>query len=493
MQFEEILNDGMRRAYQLALTGEQVEELIDRKVGEMLPDASFPGFRPGKVPANIFKASRKNAIRRHVTTELIESETKRHFEDMGHASLGEPELEIDENAGDDNGFKFRIRYELYPSVPDLDFGKDISLVRPVARELGAEVERKLRDLADSQAEFENTKRGYAAVKGDRVICRLVFQRDGTPSESAEPEVMDVIADPDAPETTAEYRCAGAVAGQVFTVPGVPEPADGKEFGEAAEGAVETVINVRSIKRRVPFELNDENAREVGFANLADMRKVFEAEAAEDFRQKSDVILRRRLFDYLDGVLDFDMPPTVWESETEKIYNEITEDSSSRPDDETGSTAGKPETGENQEAGDQPALSDQQDQELPSDPVSEDETAAEENGGRRESDQQRKSKDEARTLAARRLRIGFLLTEVIKRNELKTEFTMRELGGWAEANFVGNLQKGIAAARLRMDRGFRIRAARDLAEKNAVDFILNLVSVSEEEVSIEELRRLVDAD
>ena len=55
MQIVETTNDGLKRAYSLKIPASTIEALLDDEVKRMAPQVRMPGFRPGKVPANLVR------------------------------------------------------------------------------------------------------------------------------------------------------------------------------------------------------------------------------------------------------------------------------------------------------------------------------------------------------------------------------------------------------------------------------------------------------
>ena len=53
MQAQETQNEGLKRAYRLTVTVADIEARIDAEVTKLAPQIKMPGFRPGKVPANL--------------------------------------------------------------------------------------------------------------------------------------------------------------------------------------------------------------------------------------------------------------------------------------------------------------------------------------------------------------------------------------------------------------------------------------------------------
>src|ERR1700712_1613091 len=55
MQIVETSSQGLKRAYTVTIPAKDIADRIDGEVKRMAPSVKMPGFRPGKVPANLLK------------------------------------------------------------------------------------------------------------------------------------------------------------------------------------------------------------------------------------------------------------------------------------------------------------------------------------------------------------------------------------------------------------------------------------------------------
>ena len=55
MQTVETLNEGLKRAYTLTITAQDIDQKVDAEVKRVAPQVRMPGFRPGKVPVNLVR------------------------------------------------------------------------------------------------------------------------------------------------------------------------------------------------------------------------------------------------------------------------------------------------------------------------------------------------------------------------------------------------------------------------------------------------------
>ncbi|OYW15957.1 MAG: trigger factor, partial [Novosphingobium sp. 12-64-8] len=71
MQIVETSNEGLKRAYTLTIAAKDIEARIEREVKKIAPQVRMPGFRPGKVPANLVKKMHGEALHADVLNNTI--------------------------------------------------------------------------------------------------------------------------------------------------------------------------------------------------------------------------------------------------------------------------------------------------------------------------------------------------------------------------------------------------------------------------------------
>jgi trigger factor len=55
MQIVETSNEGLKRAYALTIAATDIAARVEGEVKKITPQVRMPGFRPGKVPANLVR------------------------------------------------------------------------------------------------------------------------------------------------------------------------------------------------------------------------------------------------------------------------------------------------------------------------------------------------------------------------------------------------------------------------------------------------------
>ena len=72
MQTVETLNEGLKRAYTLTITAKDIDATVDAELKRVAPQMQMPGFRPGKVPANLVRKMHGQALAQDALNTAIQ-------------------------------------------------------------------------------------------------------------------------------------------------------------------------------------------------------------------------------------------------------------------------------------------------------------------------------------------------------------------------------------------------------------------------------------
>src|SRR3982751_2951891 len=72
MQTVETLNEGLKRAFRITIPAKEIDARIDRELKTVAPRIRMPGFRPGKVPANLVRKMHGPALQQEALNTAIQ-------------------------------------------------------------------------------------------------------------------------------------------------------------------------------------------------------------------------------------------------------------------------------------------------------------------------------------------------------------------------------------------------------------------------------------
>ncbi len=442
MKIVETTNEGLKRAYTVKIPAQAISGRIEEEVRKIAPQVRMPGFRPGKVPANLVKKMHGPALHQEALNSSIREAMDKLVADNQLRPAMQPEVSLGEGYEEGKDAELSVSLEVLPKIeaPALDGLKLEKLVVPVA---DAEVDEAVQRIASQQKSFTDAKKGKKAETGDQVIVDFVGKLDGVEFEGGKAENQPIEIGSGRLIPGFEEQLVGVKAGderQITVTFPADYPADNLKGKDATFD-----ITVHAVKVAGETTVDDDFAKQLGLESLEMLRNLMRGQLEQETAGLTRTQMKRALLDQLAAGHDFEVPPSMVEAEFEQIWSQLTHEAGHEEDPEA-------------------ALK---------------EIEAE--------------KDDYRAIAVRRVRLGLLLSEIGQANNVEvTQQEMQMLLAQAaqqyrpedRQRFYEYVQsEPLAAAQLRAP----------LYEDKVVDFLFGKAEVTEREVTREELQAAIEAE
>jgi trigger factor len=437
MQVSETLNEGLKRGYEITITGAELAAKVDDKLVEAQPEVEMKGFRKGKVPMALLKKQFGPRLIGEAMQESVDGAMQSHLEECGDRPAMQPEVKMvneDWKEGDD--VVVALSYEALPEIPEVDF-KAFTLEKLVVAPAEDDVAEALTNLAESAQNFE-AKDG-AATDGDQVVIDFLGKVDGEAFEGGTAEDYPLTLGSNSFIPGFEEQLVGAAAGDEKNV----EVSFPEEYGaeHLAGKAAIFECKIKEVKAPAAAELTDELAKQFGADSLEALRDQIKDRLKAEYSGASRSVMKRNLLDQLDNAVKFDLPPSLVDAEAGQIAHQLWHE-------------------ENPEV--------EGHDHLEAEPT-----------------------DEHKSLAERRVRLGLLLAELGQKNDVQvsdaemTQAIMNQARQYPgqEREFFEFIQKNPAAQQ-------QLRAP--LFEDKVVDFVFEMAEISDKEVSKDDLQKAIEA-
>jgi trigger factor len=397
------------------------------------------GFRKGKAPAALMKKMFGKSVLGEAMQESIDEVMRRHFETTGDRPALQPQVRMEnENWQEGEDVEVSMTYEALPDVPELDF-TTVQLERLVARIEDEAVDEALANLASSATTYEDRRKGSKAKDDDQVVIDFVGSIDGEPFEGGAAEDYPLVLGSNSFIPGFEAQLVGVKAGDEAEVKvSFPE-----NYGAPHLAGKEAVfkVTVKAVKGPKPSPVDDDLAKRYGAESLDALKTQIRDRLADEFAQASRAVLKRRLMDALDALVDFDLPPSLVDVEARQIAHQLWHEEN--PD---------------HHGHDHPEIA-------PS--------------------------DEHVRLAERRVRLGLLLAEVGNKQQITVTEQELQRALFAQARqYPGQERQFFEFVQKNPQAQQQLRAP--IFEEKVVDYILGVASVTDTSVSKDELQKAIEA-
>ena len=263
-----------------------VDAEIDKVARDYSRAARIPGFRPGKVPAKVVRQRFRDQILHDVAHGLIPRAVDEALRERGVEPVDTPDIR-DVVVEEGQPLKFTATFETVPPIEPGDY-TTITLQQRSTAVPDQAVEEALNNLRERAARYEPVD-GRGIQPGDSVVMDLV--RTAIPKQEA--PLVVIAGEPAPPKPSAEpqtdtHEDVTVEIGGTANPPGFDDQLIGLNEGhqktfdvqypqdyaiqELAGTTVSYSVNVKSIRKRVVPELDDEFAKDLGeFENLEALR------------------------------------------------------------------------------------------------------------------------------------------------------------------------------------------------------------------------------
>jgi trigger factor len=440
MQVTETATAGLKREYRVVVPATDLEAKVNERLDDLKGRVQMKGFRPGKVPVGHLKRIYGKSAMAEVIEAAVREANQKIIDDHGLKLATEPKVVLPTEEGAVENvisgkadLAYTVEVEIVPPIPLTDF-KAIKLERLTAEVADAEVDQAVSAIAEQNKPF--TAKTEAAQNGDRVTISFQGTMDGLPFEGGSADDVPLLLGSGRFLPGFEDNLVGATAGEsrTFDVKFPDEYPAAPLAGKTATFAV----TVKAVEAPGEVTLDDDFAKTLGLDSLAKLRDALRERLQRDHTSASRQKLKRALLDQLDERHKFEPPPTLVEQEFNNVWSAIENDlkQQNRTFADEGTT-------------------------------------------------EEKAREEYRTIAERRVRLGLVIAEIGEKNNITVSEEqlraaimeqVRQMPGREQEvwDYYRNNPGALAALRA------------PLFEDKVVDFVLELADVTDKKVSREEL-------
>lgn len=438
MQITEISASGLKREYKVVINAAALESTVNEKLETVRAQVNMPGFRPGKAPAALVKKQYGRALLGEAMEESVNSALQKTLEDNKLRPAMQPKVDI-QTFEEGKDFECTIAVEVLPDIVPGDF-KQIKLERLVVEPNDTEVEEFMTRLSDQQKTYE--KADKVAETGDQVVIDFSGSVDGVKFDGGTATDYPLVLGSNSFIPGFEDQLVGMKVGEQKIVKVTFPEAYGNS--DLAGKPADFDCTLKEVRAAAAVTIDDEFAKRFGLQSLQELKDNVKRDLGSEYKNLARMKMKRGLLDQLADQHSFDVPPGMVEMEFGQIWNEISSDKS------------------------------RLEAEMAEEKKTEDELKA-----------------EYQKIAERRIRLGLLLSEVGRINniEVKSEEITRAMIEQAR-RFPGQERQVMEYFQKNPEAAQSLRAP--IFEDKVIDFIVEMATVTDKTVTKEELQKEVEA-
>lgn len=260
--------DDCKRTLEISVPADEVLQVRQRVLGELAAKAALPGFRPGKVPANVILARFGDQVRQETLDHILGRSFQQRATELDLDVVGTPTVK-DLKYEEGEPLTFTAEFEVRPAFELADYaGIEVPYAEPVVAD--EEVEARIEVMRAQRAELVNIDPRPVEDGDVAVIALESLTSVGTDEPIRQDEMnLEVDGEYTLPEFTENVRGMQVGETREFDVI-YPEDYSGKNL---AGRTVRFSITLNGLRKRELPVLNDEFAQDLGdYKGLADLQE-----------------------------------------------------------------------------------------------------------------------------------------------------------------------------------------------------------------------------
>lgn len=441
MQTVETLNQGLKRAYRITISAKEIDALVDKELKSIAPQVRMPGFRPGKVPANLVRKMHGPQLEQQALESAVQDGVQKLLDEQKIRPAMQPQVALEEG-GPGKDAVISVEVEALPDVPEPKVGGlkiERLRVEPEAEAIDEAVNR----LAEGQKSYDPAPAKHKAEKGDLMVLDYEGKIGGEPFEGGTGTGMSLELGSGRLIPGFEDQLIGHKANDQLVVSVTFPDAYPVDYLKGQPATFDVTVNEVQVPR--PVKADDDFAKSMGMEGIDQLRELMKGQIEQELNGLSRTHMKRQLLDQLAASHDFPVPESMVDAEFQQIWQQLEHEASHEEDPKA-------------------ALAEME-----------------------------KEKDDYRAIAERRVRLGLLLSEIGTKNGiLITEQEMNQLMMQASqqykpedrARFVEYVRnEPMAAAQLRAP----------LFEDKVVDFLFGSADISDRDASRADLEAAIESE
>ena len=300
---------------------EQIEAEIAARLKKLARTVKMQGFRPGHVPLKMVERHYGFQVRQEVVSDTVQKSFSEAVKDQNYRVAGYPRFQPMPVAQGASQVEYTATFEVYPDVVVGDLSR-FEVTRPRTEVTDADVAKTLETLRKQRAKYEPVER--AAREGDLVNIDFEGLIAGQPFEGNKAANFTVILGEARLLPAFEGALVGMKAGETKTFP-VTFPQD---YAEAVKGkTADFTATVNQVAEPHLPDLNAEFAQQLGVedGDVERLKREVRDNVDKEVVKRIRATVKEQVMDAMHMAATFEVPRALLDQEIERLQQQAVED------------------------------------------------------------------------------------------------------------------------------------------------------------------------
>lgn len=266
--------------------------------------AKIPGFRPGKAPITLLEKRYSKDVEEDLIKKIVPDYYLKAVKESGLTPVSMPEIEL-LDISRDKPFTFTATVEIKPTVENIKY-EGMELHKEDATVTEEEVDSRIHEVRDMNAQLEVADENHALANGDFVQVDYTGHKDGKPVPGIDRQ--DILFQVGSGELGAEIDngVIGARKGEERDI-------------LISDQNMVLKVKIQEVKKKIMPELNDDFAKDIGgFNSLSELRDSVRQKLKDDKEDAIKANYKKEIIKKLIEWHPIEAPPAMVEREMNRF-------------------------------------------------------------------------------------------------------------------------------------------------------------------------------
>ena len=301
---------GLNKDLKVFIDKKTISSYMDEKYEEVKNTVTLKGFRPGKVPKEILKKQFGQAIFGEVLDKVLKDTSSKALQENKIKPAGQPKIDL-KTYGEDKDLEYVISVTELPKI-DIKSLQNIKFDEFKVKIDDKEADKRIKDIAKSQKNFEEKDPAKIANEGDLVVFDYKATIDGKEFKGNEGKNTQLELGKDLfikgfDKQLLKVKKSDEAKVEVNLPDNFPE----KEL--VGKKAI-FVCKIQSVKKLKETKIDDDFAKNLGAKDLNNLKELITKQINEEYKNSLDALSSRQLLEQIDKIKIDEIPENLKEQE-----------------------------------------------------------------------------------------------------------------------------------------------------------------------------------
>ena len=327
---------GLNKDLKVFVDKKTIKSSLDEKYEEIKKNVVLKGFRPGKVPVEVLKRQFGKAVYGEVLDKVLKDSTTKALEDNKIKPAGQPKIDL-KTFGEGKDLEYIISVTELPKV-DIKSIENIKIDEYKVNIDKNEADKRIKEIAKNQKNFNEAPGDYKASNGDLVIFDYKATVDGKDFQGSEGKNTQLEIGKDLFIKGFDKNLLGVKKNDTKDIETtLPENYPQKDLSNKK---AKFSCKILTVKKPTEVQINDDFAKNLGAKDLNNLKEIVSKQINDEYANSLENLSKNQILKQLEKFKVDQIPENLIDQEIKILSQGMSEEEAKKNKDKFEQTAKK---------------------------------------------------------------------------------------------------------------------------------------------------------